>query len=207
MELEKCQQQMGIIGENSQPLHMVQFVKTRWNSVHNMFRVVAMLLDRAGVKQPDTKTLDMWDEYWSLVSDLLPVLQPLQIITELLCAEKSTPASVVYPLMYKLLNVDMVESDGDSATVRDFKCDRSKALDDRFVLSKSDTAHHPSIFVTVLDPATKDCDLFPTEVRTAAYEHLWMQHHLQMIRHLPTMRWRRLHHQQSAQSPIQGQHP
>ena len=46
----------------------------------------------------------------SLMSDLLPVLQPLQIVTELLCAEKSTSASVVYPLMYKLVNVD-----GDSA--------------------------------------------------------------------------------------------
>jgi len=107
-EREKRQQQMGVLGVNGQPLRLVQFVKTRWNSVHDMFQrlvklpVVAVLSVRAVVKQSDAKTLDM--------SDLLPVLQPLQIVTELLCVEKSTSASVVYPLMYKLVNVD-----GDSA--------------------------------------------------------------------------------------------
>jgi len=120
----------------------------------------------------DAKTLEMRDEHWSLMSDLLPVLQPLQIVTELLCAEKSTSASVVYPLMYKLVNVDMAESDDDAATVRDFKRDIRKALDDRFALSSSGTARHPFVIATVLDPATKDCDLFPTAVRVAAYEHV-----------------------------------
>ena len=179
-ELEKRQQQMGVLGENGQPLRLVQFVKTRWNSVHDMFQrlvklrwpVVAVLSDRAVVKQSDAKTLDMRDEYWSLMSDLLPVLQPLQIVTELLCAEKSTSASVVYPLMYKLVNVDMAEADGDSATIRDFKRDVSKALDDRFALSKAETARHPFVSATVLDPATKGCDLFTAEIRAAAYEHV-----------------------------------
>jgi len=126
MELKKRQQQMGVIRENGQPLHLVQYVKTRWNSVHDMLQrlvklcwpVVAVL---SVVKQQDAKTLEMRDEYWSLMSDLLPVLQPLQIVTELLCAEKSTSASVVYPLMYKLVNVDMAESDDDAATVRDLQ--------------------------------------------------------------------------------------
>jgi len=179
-ELEKRQQQMGVVGENGQPLRLVQYVKTRWNSVHDMLQrlvklrwpVVAVLFDRAIVKQQDAKTLEMRDEHWSLMSDLLPVLQPLQIVTELLCAEKNTSASVVYPLMYKLVNVDMAESDDDAATVRDFKRDIRKALDDRFALSSSDTARHPFVIATVLDPATKDCDLFPTAVRVAAYEHV-----------------------------------
>ena len=133
--------------------------------------MVTVLSDRAIVKQQDAKTLEMRDEHWSLMSDLLPVL-PLQIVTELLCAEKSTSASVVYPLMYKLMNVDMAESDDDAATVRDFKRNIRKALDDCFALSSSDTARHPFVIATVLDPATKDCDLFPTAVLVAAYEHV-----------------------------------
>ena len=64
------------------------------------------------------------------------------------------------------------DSDDDAATVRDFKREIRKALEDRFALSRADTAHHPFIIATVLDPATKDCDVFPTSVRTAAYEHV-----------------------------------
>jgi len=35
--LNKRQEEMNITGENGQPLRLVQYVKTRWNSVYDMF--------------------------------------------------------------------------------------------------------------------------------------------------------------------------
>jgi len=46
------------------------------------------------------------------------------------------------------------------------------AMDDCFALSKADTASHPFVTATVLDPATKPCELFPEWRRFAAYGHV-----------------------------------
>jgi len=49
----------------------------------------------------------------------------------------------------------------DSLTIASFKHDLRAALDDHFALSKADTALHPFITTTVLNPAMKRCELFP----------------------------------------------
>jgi len=56
---------------------------------------------------------------------------------------------------------DLAECADDSPTIADFKHDLRAALDDCFALSKADTASHPFVTATVLDPATKRCELFP----------------------------------------------
>jgi len=45
-------------------------------------------------------------------------------------------------------------------------------IDDHFALSKADAASHPFVMGTVLDPATKPCELFPESLRFAAYGHI-----------------------------------
>jgi len=57
-------------------------------------------------------------------------------------------------------------------TIADFNPDLRAALDDRFALSKADAASHPFVTGTVLDPATKPCELFPESLRFAAYGHV-----------------------------------
>ena len=57
-------------------------------------------------------------------------------------------------------------------TIADFKPDLCAALDDRFALSKADTASHPFVTGTVLAPVTKSCELFPKSLRFAAYGHV-----------------------------------
>jgi len=57
-------------------------------------------------------------------------------------------------------------------TIADFNPDLRVALDDRFALSKADAASHPFVTRTVLDPATKPCELFPESLRFAAYSHV-----------------------------------
>jgi len=53
-----------------------------------------------------------------------------------------------------------------------FKHDLRAALDDHFALSKADTASHPFVTATVLDPATKPFELFPESLHFAAYGHV-----------------------------------
>jgi len=60
----------------------------------------------------------------------------------------------------KLATHDLAECADDSSTIADFKSDLRAALDDRFALSKANTISHPFVTAMVLDPATKQCELF-----------------------------------------------
>ena len=67
---------------------------------------------------------------------------------------------------------ELAECDDDLLTIADFKPDLRTALDDRFALSKANAASHPFVTATVLDPATKPCELFPESLHFAAYGHV-----------------------------------
>ena len=109
-ELEKRQLQMT---PDKQALKLIQHVKTRWNSVYDMFErllqlrwpVTAVLSDKNFTKPTDAKTLDMREEYWSLMSDLVPLLQPLQLMTSLYSTSDQPSASAVYPTLWSFINV------------------------------------------------------------------------------------------------------
>jgi len=64
---------------------------------------------------------------------------------------------------------DLAECADDLPTIADFKPGLRAALDDRFALSKADAASHPFVTATVLDLATKLCELFSESLRFAAY--------------------------------------
>ena len=55
----------------------------------------------------DGSAQDMWDEHWTLTEELLPVLQPLQIATSLLSDEETPAASIVFMMLWKLVQQDM----------------------------------------------------------------------------------------------------
>jgi len=98
---------------DKQAVKLIQHVKTRWNSVYDMFErlvqlrwpVTAVLSDRGYTKPADAKTLDMRDEYWTLMSDLLPLLQPLQVMTSLYSSGDQPSASAVYPTLWSFVKV------------------------------------------------------------------------------------------------------
>jgi len=77
--------------------------------------------DRNVVKLSDAKTLDMRDEHWQLIEDLLPVLRPLEIATSLFSAEETPSAAAVYPTVWKLVTHDMAVTEDDSSGVISFK--------------------------------------------------------------------------------------
>jgi len=67
---------------------------------------------------------------------------------------------------------NLAECADDLPTIADFKPDLRAALDDRFALSKANSASRPFVTATVLDPATKPCKLFPESLRFAAYGYI-----------------------------------
>jgi len=126
-ELAKRQKAMNA---EKPPLKLIQYCKTRWNSVYDTFErlvalcwhVTAVLSDRSLVKLADAKTLDMTDEHWSLMEELLPVLQPpLQVATALFSAADMLSASTVFPTVVKLQGKVLAATDDDSPSTRSFK--------------------------------------------------------------------------------------
>jgi len=129
-----------------------------------------VLSDRAFVKPNDAKTLDLADEQWRLIEDMLPLLQPLQNVTALFSQENAPSSSVVYPSLWKLIQVDMAASDDDTPAVAGFKAAITASLKERFDMTSLQVARHPFVIATVLDPEYKAMTHFPDNVRAAAYE-------------------------------------
>lgn len=142
---------------------LIQHCKTRWNSVYDMFErlvelrwpVCAVLSDRSIVKLSEAKTLELKDEHWQLMADLLPVLKPLQVATSVLSAEAGPSASTVYPMLWGLLKNHLDEKDDDSSVVSAFKKTVSDAVSERFGMTDMATSTNICVTASVLDPNFK----------------------------------------------------
>ena len=86
-----------------QPRKLIQHCKMCWNSVFDTFQrlvdlrwpVCAVLSECNIVKHADAKTLELRDEQWQLMADLLPVLKPLQTANSVMSTECTpSPCSV-----------------------------------------------------------------------------------------------------------------
>ena len=105
---------------------LVQHCRTRWNSIHDMFErlneqqwaIVAVLSDRAFTKLSDARTLDLTDDGWNVMEELLPVLRSLK------CA-------IIYPVTATLLSKHLCASPAESAKVSQFKNAVSLSLKQR----------------------------------------------------------------------------
>jgi len=158
---------------------LIQHCKTRWNSAFHMMErlvelrwpVVAVLSDRDVTKLSDARTLDLKEDNWILMKQLLPVLQPLQMVTAMLSAECSPPASICIPMIWGLLNNHMAAKVDDSDAVRQFKADTKQELTSRFPLSEQDVTHS-LVVASVADPAHKHLRAFPPDVRAAAHNNV-----------------------------------
>lgn len=85
---------------------LVQYCRTRWNSIHDMLErlleqrwaISAVLSDRAFTKLSDTRTLELTDDSWGDMEELLPVLHSLEFATTAFCGESGVSISMVYPV-------------------------------------------------------------------------------------------------------------
>jgi len=107
-------------------------------------------------KLSDAKTLDLTDEQWSLMEDMLPALQPLRFLTALFSQAHEPSASIVYLSLWKLVFEDMAAKPDDLTILASFKATIVSSLKERFDMTSVDIPKHTFVIATVLDQSTRD---------------------------------------------------
>jgi len=120
-------------------------------SASNSLSSAACMCDKNVVKPADTKMLELKDEHWQLMNDLLLALQPLQVATYVMCIENSPSASTLHPMLWVLINNHLQPNDDDSLTVATFKHAMTNAIKRHFGMSDTSTTRNVCVVASVLD--------------------------------------------------------
>jgi hypothetical protein len=164
--------------EQNLPQHrLIQHVKTRWNSIYDMFErlleqrwaVAAVLSDRGFTKLTDARTLELADASWHVMEELLPVLKSLKCATTALCGETELSISMVHPITATLLSRYLRPTEGESPKVREFKGKVAESLSSRIEPENTDTAQKAALVASFLDPRNKNLRFTTDEVRAAVH--------------------------------------
>uniref|UniRef100_H3B6R6 HAT C-terminal dimerisation domain-containing protein n=1 Tax=Latimeria chalumnae TaxID=7897 RepID=H3B6R6_LATCH len=108
---------------------LMQYCKTRWNLINNMFEclqkqrwaIAAVLSDRSFTKLAEAQTLELMDDNWQIIEELLPVLHSLKCATTALCGESKVSILMVYPVTATLLSKHLEPVPEESNKVTEFK--------------------------------------------------------------------------------------
>ena len=147
--LRQKQEEMNVLKH-----HLIQDVVTHWNSTFLMFQrllqqrwvIYAVLHDEHGL-QNQYKHLHLKEEQWSLMEEIVTVLEPLQIATTVLCEAETVSCS---PVINGLLKNHLVPGEGNLPTVKRFKEIVTQDIQKRFNLSV--TQQNTAMLATMLDP-------------------------------------------------------
>ena len=132
-----------------------QEVVTRWGSTLGMLQrlmeqqaaIAAVLVDGA-VRHLMPESAD-----WTLIEQLVEILKPFQIATEVMSGDKYPTVSIVKPLLYKLCENTLSLNDSDSSTVKAVKQSIKKDLQSRYTGAAIQRLLNVS---TYLDPRYKE---------------------------------------------------
>ncbi|XP_064414839.1 E3 SUMO-protein ligase ZBED1-like [Latimeria chalumnae] len=162
---------------------LIQSCKTRWNSVYDMFErlseqrwaITAVLSDSSVTKQSDARTLQLQDEQWQLIEDILPLLSTLKCATAAMSAEQSVSISNIYPICNSLLQTHLrSEAPSENGKVANFKAAVRRSLElrmkpnDPAITAKPATA----LIASLLDPRHKHMRFLSPAVQIAAKSKL-----------------------------------
>lgn len=186
-ELLKRQTMMGItevindeddaIQTQNKALKVIQSVRTRWNSIYDMFErlmklrwpIIAVLGDSNVTKSSDAKTLDLTSENWTLIEQILPILKKLKIANNILCGENYVSLSSVLPVIKMLYDVHMSECESDSVVIQTFKKKVKENLRAKFSLNNIDVNY---LIASVLDPRYKHLEFLSDTEKSIAFSKL-----------------------------------
>lgn len=150
-------------------LKLIQYGRTRWNSIFDMFErllqlrwpLTAVLSDRTVTKFSDAKTLDLKAEMWTLMENLLPILKQLKIANTLFCSQNNVSISCVFPIIETLISRYLVVTDNDEQVIKQFKTDLKNMLEERF--SPEESGNKVFIVASALDPRHKKLEFLQSE--------------------------------------------
>lgn len=156
-------------------LKLIQRCPTRWNSTFNMLErlhilrsgITAALSDRSIFKSSIAAKLEMCEDEWLKISDLVTVLHPLQQATTVLCADKTITLSLVRPIIHSVINRHLAIKDTDSTMILSFKLCVAVDLTDRFHMKDpgddSEYIVKPEQMASFLDPRYKNLNAEPSD--------------------------------------------
>ena len=126
------------------PQHkLIQHCRTRWNSIHDMFErlheqrwaVCATLSDRNTTKLSEARALELADDNWQTIEDILPTLHSLKCATTVMCSETHVCLSMVHPVTRSLLSKHLLPTERESTKVSEFKKTVADSLRKRIALN------------------------------------------------------------------------
>lgn len=108
-----------------------------WTSTYNMLEqmvlrrniVTSILESMEGV---DHEVVDLTNDQWKVVEDLVNVLEPFKVTIMTLSEEKMPLISLLKPLLWQLVSSHLKVKETDSETARTFKESLSDMLCDRY---------------------------------------------------------------------------
>jgi hypothetical protein len=108
-----------------------------WISTHNMLEqlvlrrniITTILQQMEGI---DQEMVDITNEQWKIMEDLVAVLEPFKVTTMTLSEEKIPQISLLKPLLWQLVSSHLKVQESDSETAKSFKESLSDMLCERY---------------------------------------------------------------------------
>jgi hypothetical protein len=147
-------------------LKLIQDVPTRWNSSFLMMQrllklrvpVYSVIFDDEYTKPGDRMILDIKDCFWKTMEDVVPVLEPLAEVTEILGKDSTPTGSSVFILLQNLISDVLKIGADDSGALKDMKQKIADGLKKRFKISERGSPENiksPLVLAAFLDPRYK----------------------------------------------------
>lgn len=139
-----------------------------WISTYNMLEqlslrrtVLSNVLD--AVERADHDVIDLTQDEWKLIEDLVTVLEPFKVTIMTVGEEKIPLISLLKPLLWQLVSSHLKAKETDSSTTRNFKENLSDMLCERYADSNVTLLLQ---IATTLDPRFKQLPYATDEDKT-----------------------------------------
>ena len=173
--LREKQIQLGIKQHN-----LFQDVVTRWNSTYFMLKqtlceqrvTVYAVLHDATVTKDDHKHLDLKEEQWELLSQMVTVLKPLQVATTVFSLEQNTSCSIVYPIINGLLTNHLTVQESDIGAIKNYKKKCHRPIKKKKSPSNLDTAKSLPVLCAAVDPRYFNLTFLSSEQKEITHDEI-----------------------------------
>jgi hypothetical protein len=116
------------------------------------------------------RNLDLHNEQWELMAELVKVLKPLEIATTLFCSDQQVSLSCVFPILFRLLTI-VEPADKEIPAIKQTKAEIKQQINTRWDLDKIDTSS-PFVLSAALDPRFKNMGFLSVEENKAVMDTL-----------------------------------
>ncbi|CAM4480393.1 unnamed protein product [Leuciscus chuanchicus] len=170
-KVNSCVLQTRALEERHSAANLADYLKTSVEQWGLDGKVVATT-----TKLADAKTLELIDDHWQTIEEILPVLHSVKIASEALGGENYVSVSMVYPLVQSLLSRHLQMSGGESQKVNEFKNTVAASLKQRINIANLQNAGKTPLLASALDPRHKHLRFLDENMREAVREKLFEQY-------------------------------